>query len=412
MEDELKKTDLTFQLKEIATWAWCLGLAIIAADFSSFTFLDRKISFSYFFFAVSFGLCLWAEKREFGTRVLLYRLHDGLIYSPWKYLLLYFLWTSILALFSSDPLASALAAANGWVSLLAIGLTASFLFCERGSFGDALLLARLRRAFVVFSLGSIVLMGSVVFHLLFPSVLPAMFVEKQVNLLLYFSMGLPFLLWDFLRDKPRLLRRWLSGGAILLGTGITVILGKLFFLIIFLFSFGCLFSFYLYKKIHLRNFIILSALGVFCLLAIGLSFEKILIQQEIPRLALLDLQDAVKEKMYGPAKDLIQFWLNNRIVGQGPGMMPMKGVWLRILVESGIVGLFLYTAFFLDLLWALFRVRRSSRLVVSNITFISVFVFLLLTSHFVENPYGANVWIWYAIWVMFSQTSRKREKAA
>jgi hypothetical protein len=56
-------------------------------------------------------------------------------------------------------------------------------------------------------------------------------------------------------------------------------------------------------------------------------------------------------------------------------------------------------------------VRHSERVVVSNIALLSVGVFLALLGHLVENPYGAYVWVWYALWALFASTPKKRALA-
>ena len=83
----------------------------------------------------------------------------------------------------------------------------------------------------------------------------------------------------------------------------------------------------------------------------------------------------------------------------------------RVLAEAGIVGFLLYLGFFLNLLRDLYRVRRSSRVVVSNVSFVSMAIFLVLVSQTVENPYGAYVWVWYALWALFGSTARKKRQA-
>ena len=142
---------LTQKLRIFACWAWSLGLALTAFDILYIPVFQWRASVSYLFFAIAFFLVAWAEKREFSTRIFLYRLHDVAIYSPWKYLLLYFLWISIFSPFSQEPLTSLLFATNGWLSLVAVGLTAQFIFCERGEHGVLLLPDRLKIAFRFYS---------------------------------------------------------------------------------------------------------------------------------------------------------------------------------------------------------------------------------------------------------------------
>jgi O-antigen ligase len=95
-------------------------------------------------------------------------------------------------------------------------------------------------------------------------------------------------------------------------------------------------------------------------------------------------------------------------LGLGLGVTSLHGVWTRVLAEAGVVGFVFYGAFFLSVLRDLYRVRRSTRVVVSNVSFVSMAVFLVLVSQSVENPYSAYVWVWYALWALFGSTARKK----
>jgi hypothetical protein len=116
----------------------------------------------------------------------------------------------------------------------------------------------------------------------------------------------------------------------------------------------------------------------------------------------------VEERMTGPAGAAFEALEKSQYLGQGVGLAPFRGVWARVLAEAGVIGFLLYGAFFVNLLWDLYQVRRSSRVVVSNVAALSLGLFLFLASHYVSNPYGAYVWVWYSIWALFASTPRKK----
>ena len=118
---------------------------------------------------------------------------------------------------------------------------------------------------------------------------------------------------------------------------------------------------------------------------------------------------ALAERMRGNFLLAVDALRETRGLGQGVGISSLRGVWTRVIAEAGLVGFVFYLGFFFQVLRDLYHVRRSSRVVVSNISFVSVAVFLVLVSRVVENPYGAYVWVWYGIWALFASTARKRE---
>jgi hypothetical protein len=362
---------------------------------------------SYIFFVLSAVATAWAEKREFGTRVALYRLHDATIYSPWRYLLLYFLWISVFSPFTSSPVASVVYAANGWLSLVAIGLTAQFIFSERTLNGIVLLPSRLAVAFWCYCFTVSLLLANSLARLTLPGDAFPMLVNGQANLFLYFTVGLPFLLWDFLKDGRRLVPRWLSGLTVMMGTITTVILEQRLFLVAVLASVGMVLALFVLKRIRLRRMLLLAgflsgwatAAGLACLLWLEHSGLRGALDSE--RLALA-------ERMRGNFEVAVESLWQTHGLGRGLGVTSLHGVWTRVLAEAGVVGFVFYGAFFLSVLRDLYRVRRSTRVVVSNVSFVSMAVFLVLVSQSVENPYSAYVWVWYALWALFGSTARKK----
>ena len=99
----------------------------------------------------------------------------------------------------------------------------------------------------------------------------------------------------------------------------------------------------------------------------------------------------------------------NLILGAGLGVTKIKnGILSKILAEAGVIGLLLYTAFFGSLLKNLYFIRREPRIIVSNIAFVSVIIFLLISSRWLTNPYSPSIWVWYAIWTIFASTTRQK----
>jgi hypothetical protein len=400
----------TFRLRKASCILWALGLAVLAFDFLSLPIFDWRASLSYFFFGASALTTAWAEKREYGTRVALYRLHDAVIYSPWKFLLLYFLWISVFSPFSSAPLASLVYSTAGWASLVTIGITAQFVFSERTLSGIVLVPRNLALAFWVWCLTISLVLFKVLLQLVMPSSWLPMLVSEQANVFLYFTLGLPFLIWDFLKEGRRLVPRILSGSTVLLGATATLLLNHRFYLASIALSVGGVFGLFLYKRIRLRRVLLLSGFIAGWGLALGL-----LVLDWVEKLGLMHLLEAERaaltERMLGNFLSMYEALAKSNGLGLGLGVTNVRGVWARVLAEAGIVGFFFYAAFFLNVLWDLYRVRRSSRVVVSNISFFSVGVFLLFVSHYVLNPYSAYVWVWYAFWALFASTAKKRNWA-
>lgn len=410
--DSLSGNALTKRLRTLATWAWCLGLATLALDFLSLPMLGEQVSLSYVLFGIAALGVVWAEKREFSTRVFLYRLHDAAIYSPWRFLLLYFLWISVFSPFTEHRLKSVVYAMNGWFSLFAVGLTAQFLFCERSVASAALLPERLRVAFLCYATTLALLFVNQLIQLFVPDYSVNFLMGEQVNLYLYFVIGLPYLLWDFLKDGRRLLPRWLAGLTVLLGCATAILIGRKFFMAAVFLSLGALFSLYVYKKAHMRRILGLALLAstVGVLLVGGLH---VLLGSALEwRVALEAARSEVAVRMSGSFHSALEILERTNYLGQGLGLAPFRGVWNRVIAEAGVIGFLLYASFFVNLLWDLYQVRRSSRVVVSNVSVLSVGIFLLLVSHYVSNPYGAYVWIWYSIWALFASTPKKKLQRA
>jgi hypothetical protein len=346
-------TSTTTTLRTAAAWAWSLGLASVAFEFLRLPLLKWEVSLSYGFFVVAALLVIWAEKREFGTRVLLYRAHDALIYSPWKYLLLYFLWISVFSRFTPDPLASLLYAANGWLSLLAVGIAAQFIFCERSPRGPVLLPARLRLAFFAYGASVSLLLINSLLHLFVPWLPLPMLVNEQANLFLYFCLGLPFLLWDFIKDGRRLLPRWFSLLTVWMGTVVTLLLGRPFFQLALGVCLAGVLAMFFYKRIRPSRALLLGALvsGVSILLVAALT--AYLGSEEEWSTALHAARDALEGKLRGRVSETISILVGTNFLGSGLGITQVRGVMPRVLAESGLLGFVLYLGFFLNLVWDL-----------------------------------------------------------
>jgi len=400
-------TALTGHLRGSACVLWSLGLAMVAFDFLYLPVFEWKASVSYVFFAAAALATLWAEKREFGTRVALYRLHDAVIFSPWRFLLLYFLWISVFSPFTGNPLASLVYAANGWLSLAAIGLTAQFVFSERALHGIVLLPARLALAFRVYCVTVSLLLANALIHVVDPGTALPMLVNEQANLFLYFTVGLPFLLWDFLKEGRRLVPRWLSAFTLVTGAVTVLLLNHRFYLAAVSLSSAAILGLFLLKRVGRRRALVLAALVLGWGIALGFGLLLWLERSGFGE-ALAMERHALAEKMIGKFGPAIEALSQTKGLGTGLGGTSVRGVWGRVLAEAGVVGFGLYLAFFLNVLRDLLRVRRSPRVVVSNVSFVSMALFFLFVSHYVENPYGAYVWVWYALWGLFASTARKK----
>lgn len=399
---------LTSRLRNFSVWAWALGLGLLAFDFFSLPIFRWRASAAYILFGLATGAVAWAEKREFSTRVFIYRLHDAVIFSPWKYLLLYFLWVSVYSPFTEYPLASLVYATNGWMSLLLIGLSAQFIFCERNVRGVLLLPARLAIAFWVYSLTLSMLMSNTLLHIFLPGFPFSPLAAEQANLFFYFLMGLPFLLWDFVKDGRRLLPRTLSLFTIWSGTITVMLIGRRLYHVALALILSGVLGFFLFKRLRPHKPLLLGfgAAGCAVAMAAGLAY---FLRTEAPwEAALASARIAVEDRVratFSPAWEALR---QSHFLGRGVGVTDLRGVWKRVTAEAGLVGALFYSGFFLALLWDLYQVRHSQRVVVSNIAFLSVAVFLVILSHFVENPYGAYVWVWYGLWALFASTPKKK----
>lgn len=398
------------RIREAGVWAWCLGLGVLALDFLTLPIFEWRASAAYFFFALSFGLMSWAEKRAYGTRIFLYRLHDLLVYGPWRFLLLYFLWVSLFAPFTAAPMASVVYALNGWLSLFAVGVSAQFLFCERGAQGPVLVPKRLRLAFVIFCATVSLLFASALWQIVRPGEVGVP-VGGRANLFLFFVMGLPFLLWDFVKAGRRLVPRALSLGTIWIGSVTLLLVGRKFYVASLMFCLGGVLGLFLYKRMRARH---TWRLGLAALAMVGgVALLVYVFRTFLPWEAAIAQARREMEWRLLPAREA---WLGtwealraSRFMGAGVGVTGIRGVWTRVLAEAGVVGLALYSAFFVSILWQLYRVRHAPRVVVSNVALVSVGAFLLFLGHLVDNPYSAYVWVWYSIWALFASTPKKQK---
>ncbi|MGE3260413.1 MAG: hypothetical protein AB7K68_01425 [Bacteriovoracia bacterium] len=396
-------------LRDVACWSWCFGLVVIALDFLAVQVDGKRVSLSYLFFAAATAAAFWAEKREFGSRIFLYRLHDSIIYSPWKFLLLYFLWISVFSPFTADPMASLLYATNGWLSLFTVGVAAQFIFCERGTQGVILLPARLRLAFFFYSVTVGLLLLSTLAHLFFPQLPFGLLIDEQANLFLFFTIGFPFLIWDFLKRGRRLLPPWLTGLTMMLGAASTLLIARHFYQASLAFALASVVALFVYKQMPWRRVLFLAAPLAALAAALMVAIMAFLKSNGLWLLGLRYAQQLMESRMKTSVAPAVEILVRSKFLGEGLGLTSIRGVWPRVLAEAGVVGLVLYGAFFLSLGLSLYRVRRAPRVIVSNVSLISVAVFLFFVSHYVENPYGAYVWVWYAIWTFFASAAKKKQ---
>ncbi len=394
-------------IRKIALLFWSLGMMTLAIDFYSLPLLNWQVSISYIPFVVAFILLIWAEKREFSSRVFLYRLHDVLIYSSWRYLLLFFLWVSIFSPFSASPLASIVYSVNGWISLFVVGVSAQFLFCEHRPNAIYLLTERLGFVFRVYAITLIALFLHVLLPILFSLDSPVI-VKKTENLFLYFVMGFPFLLWDFSKSGRRLLPGWLSFCAVLLGVSTILLVGRKFFsLVLFVSALGIM-GLYFYKKMKSKPYVLMLILMIS-----GVGFTGVmgafLKSNEIRAWTLQKVRLELEANLSARILPTLSALKESGFLGKGVANSEVKGLWFKLLSETGIIGTLLFLGFFLSILWQLLNVRKSTKVVVSNVALVTVVVFVGLVGNYVENPYGAYIWVWFAIWGVFAATEKKKD---
>ena len=398
----------SFRIRNVAALFWSLGLALVCFDrFHLYSILGEQVRIAYPFFLVAGILCWWGEKREFGTRVMLYRLHDIAMSSPWKYLLLYFLWVNLFALFSAVPRTSVVYALGGWFSLVMVAFSAQLLFCQRTPEKIILIPQRLKIALLSYTLASMLYGLSLVVSSLAPNLGVRPFFMDVSQVCVFFVAGLPFLVWDFINPRRQLLNRPLVGFTIVVIVSTLFLLRQPHFLLAAVAAPLALLFLGLAKRVSLHR----ALLGLFflCLLSINLLFVFKGVLSDFPGKQALEgyVHREVTEE-YFEVKKAWELFKSTNFMGGGIGSSDVKrNVWLKIVSEVGVVGILLYGAFFISLLWDLFRIRRSKQIVISNVAFVSVVLFLLIGSHFPRNPYGTGIWVWYALWGVFSSTRLK-----
>jgi hypothetical protein len=369
---------LKMPIDRIRFWGagfWSLGLA--AALFQPLL--------AWLIFSLAALMCFWAEKREFSTRVALYRLHDQILYSPWRYLFLHTIWIGILGAWKNFFSAA--------MAFTLIAMPAHFLFSRIGIEKITLDLDRLRWPFLAYSVASIFTAA----FLFVPNV------EIGSEIILYSCIGLPFLFWNLLEDRP-IIHRSLSIFSLLIAVSTLYLLRPRACLLILSANLFLFILLMIYKKLRLwRTFLFVCVSTIALLLFLYFLHESFFFQKYFGKLvAILDNQKAIIEAAFSAAK-------HSLFLGVGASSIH-SGLALRLLQESGVFGLMLYIGFFAQLLWQLFRVRRVRAVVVSNVAFLSVLIYLGISRHYLTNPYGIAVWVWYAIWVLISSTNLKTQR--
>ncbi len=400
------------RLKQWALILWSGGMTAAMFDLLAFPIGGMRAPLSYLFFFLAAAMAFWAEKKQHTLRFALYRVHDLLMFSPWKYLVLYFLWISLFAAFTFDPAKSLIYAATGWFSLIAVGLGGTLLFYEKDISGPVLMVSRLPVPFFAYSIGLLSLQINYLVHPIFPGV--PLLHSDPVSFHLYFLMGLPFLLWDFTYRRRTLLPRWISGAVIATGCATLFYSERRFFLLALAGTIFVYAAVALYKRARLRSVLALSILAA---VGGGVAWASKWIvpvgeHREAVIREMVSLSSYYEDRLTSQIKLAWMVLSETRWLGTGLGLADLRGVWVRVLAEAGVPGLFLYCLFFLSLLWNLYHVRRSPRIVVSNVAFVSAGLFIALLAFQVENPYGAYVWAWYALWTSFALTAVKKGEPA
>lgn len=404
-------------IRSVAVWLWSMGLALVPFDqvFLFTLFGDLQVRVAYVIFFLAGILAAWAEKKEFGTRVSLYRLHDIAVTGPWCFLLLFFLWVNLFAAATAEPARSIVYAMGGWFSLVVVAFSAQFLFCERNVRGLALIPSHLRIAFRCYVVSATLLGLSFIFFRLIPGWhFPPLF-QINSDVALYFTAGLPFLIWDYINPKRHLLSRPLNA------LGVVVIVSSLLLMEIrVLFAAAvaapvALAVVAIVKRIPLqRAFFALFMLSLLSLNVIYIystlpmtNQTKQALHSELQKQAQL-LESRISREV-AQGKRSWEAAKRSNFLGVGVGNSEVKrGIWFQIFAETGLVGLGLYLAFIASLLRRLILIRRSNEIVVSNVAFISLMIFIVFGSHYPPNPYSLTIWVWYALWGVFGSTRKKK----
>lgn len=396
---------LTENMRLMASWFWALGLGVVGLDFLTLHFLSWKISISYVAFIISFLLLSVAEKREFGMRQYLVRLHDTVFSGPWKFLLLYFLWISVSSLVAFS-LSNFLFVINGWISLFSVALGAQFLFCERSGNRLILLPARLGAAFRVYASILFFLLSNAILHLVFPDFPLPLLVEEQANLITYFLLGSPFLFWDLAKKGRYLLWRPFNFLLLVIGVNSVFFFGGVFHwlslgFIVFSLSILFLLKFYHKKRVKFLFLALAPAATVFAFLILFLLNH---LQVELPQERAIQI--LVENRL---VHNFRLAWISfqaSPLMGLGAGTTAIAGAFSKVLAEAGLVGFSFFLAFFLSLFVQLIQSLKVNR--AASISLISFSVFLLFLNHYSLNPYSAFIWVWCSLWALLSSTNRKR----
>ena len=381
-----------------------------------FSIGQEEARLSYAFFALALGFCLWAEKREFGTRVTLYRLHDLAVSPPWCYLLLFFLWVNLFAPFSASPLRGVVHACAGWFALVAIAFSAQLTFCERSERGVTLLPTRLQTAYLAVLLSIYVFAGVDVISYLLPALgwAPGMLDRRETYLFLV--LAAPFLIWDFTNSSRRLAPRFFVGPALML------VAAALFLQRAWLlgagFIAGILGVFLISLKQKIRPSGAFLGLAALCLISVNLAF----IAREFPtwnttKASLIQVVEArgetIDRRLAREIPKIRESWehlQSTKFLGMGVGASSFdRGMWLRLASETGIIGISLYLIFFLSLASRLRKIRRSPKIVISEVALVSLTVFLFVGTPLAPNPYSPAIWGWYSLWAIFSSARQKQD---
>lgn len=397
---------LSARMRKAALLALGGGFFLTCAELFPLRIASYEGSAAYFAYGLAAVLCFWAEKREFSTRIALYRLHDLAVYTPWKYLLLYFLWTSIFSPFTEHPWRSLLFATTGWFSLVAVGFTMYFLFCEKSERGERLIVPRIAFFFRVFCYGLLLRFFLEAMRLLWPG-FPAGASQERIGTYLYFCIGMPFLIWDFMNLRRRLAPRWLSGAVLFSGSLLLLLLGRKFFLLSLAYHFIFFAAVASYKRIKILGHGVALVLLLLAAGGLALLWQHF---EPVGGVILRESRNFVEGELKNNLGGVLESLKRSVYLGQGLGLTEARGVWKKVLLDAGIPGFLLYSLFFLSLARQMLLVRHSPRIVVSNVAFGSLGYFLLLASHFVKNPYGAYIWVWYSLWVIFALTHQKKEQ--
>lgn len=90
------------------------------------------------------------------------------------------------------------------------------------------------------------------------------------------------------------------------------------------------------------------------------------------------------------------------------GSESIMSTWGQVVAESGLPGFLLYLGFGASVIWSAFRAARANPDSIHASCLISAVLFFVLAAHLVGNVARSDVWVWFALWAVFTAEFRER----